>query len=575
MIPIDGACLVEIRSLLDALGARVAGAEAAFAAAGFPELDGTGSMAAWLRHHAGLTDPESRRAGLRAERLSVWSGVARAWERGALTGAQVDLAVSLVPAHHVDRFARTDADTARTLRGLTPAQTRIVLRRWVQCADAAADAEAAARALESGALECEAAAPERSLFCSRTLDDVAILDGRLHPDGAAVVEAALRVAERPDEPDESRTQAARRADALIAICGFYLDNHVGTDELGRQRPHLTVVVDLPSLFSSTLRSAGVRTLADLDEFLHSHRVAPGDRLLFADALAGTTLGGTTFARSTVSAASHAGSLPGGTRLGATPIAGSSPAGTQIPGSHPPGARHSGGSPPAGPGSGEVGPGVVGPGVVDSGVVGPSRQLARAPSIHGARTLDGRPISALAVSVLTCDSVLERLLTADQRIIDHGRAVREFSPSQRRAVFARDQGCRFPGCALGPRHCQVHHLEPWQTGGRTDLANAVALCSFHHQVVHRPRWRARFGSRGEFIVRRADGSILCEPLHTDDPATQLPLVASLGSTAAGSAVESAGAGVAVGTGHDASTEEEDVDELVRLARWRARRLVIAA
>ena len=523
VIPVDGACLVEARALLDALAARVARAEAEFAAAGLPELDGTGSIAAWLRHHVGLTEPESRRAGLRAERLAAWRGFADAWEHGVLTGAQVDLAVALIPTHHVDRFSRTDADTARALRQLNPQQTRIVLRHWVQRADAAADVEAAILAAESGAGEAEPAPPDRSLFCSRTLDDVAIIDGRLHPDGAAVVEAALRVAERPDEPEESRSAAARRADALISICGFYLDNHAGVDELGRQRPHLTVVVDLPQLFASTLRSSGVRSDADLERFLRTHRVAPGDRAQFIEAFA-RLFSGPGFSGTGFSGPSRAG-------VGT---------GTEASDSRLPGVPMANGS------------------------------FSGAPMLNGGRTLDGRPISALALSALTCDSILERLLVADQRVIDHGRSVREFSSSQRRAVFARDMGCRFPGCSLGPRHCQVHHIEPWQTGGRTDLSNAVALCSFHHHAVHRPQWRASLGSRGEFIVHRADGSTLQGRGFSGSP--MLAPVASALPVQLISAIRE---------NIDEPTEDTDVeswseiDELVRLARERAHGLVTAA
>ena len=508
VMPVDGACLVEARALLDALASRVAQIEAAFVAADLPELDGAGSMATWLRHHVGLTDADARRAGLRAERLAVWSGVAEAWTRSTLTGAQVDLTVALIPTHHVDRFARTDARTAHALRGLTAPQTRTVLRHWVQRADAAAEAEAAALAVELGALDPEPSPPERSLFCSRTLDDIAVVDGRLHPDGAAVVEAALRVAERRDEPDESRTAAARRADALIAICGFYLDNHDGVDEIGRQRPHLTVVVELPQLFAATLRAAGVRTAGELDAFLRRLGVADGDRIWFRDA----------FARSAGAASADvSGSMWGGS------LGGESRASTA------------------------------------------GDSLSAAPLFAGARTLDGRPLSALAVSVLTCDSLLERLLMADQRVIDQGRSAREFTPSQRRAVFARDRGCRFPGCSLGPRHCQVHHLEPWQTGGRTDLANAVALCSFHHHVVHRPRWRAALGSRGEFIVHRADGSTVHGP-PADDHATMPPPVFSPLSSNSSPNQSSP---------PSSPPDPDDVEELFRLVRQRARELVTAA
>ncbi len=59
---------------------------------------------------------------------------------------------------------------------------------------------------------------------------------------------------------------------------------------------------------------------------------------------------------------------------------------------------------------------------------------------------------------------------------------------RRAVTARDRGCRFPGCDQPPAACQPHHLIPRAEGGATSLGNLLLLCSFHHLIaVHRWGW----------------------------------------------------------------------------------------
>lgn len=69
----------------------------------------------------------------------------------------------------------------------------------------------------------------------------------------------------------------------------------------------------------------------------------------------------------------------------------------------------------------------------------------------------------------------------------GRARRLATADQRRAVFARDGGCVFPGCGAAPRDCDVHHVEHWRDGGPTDVGNLACLCRFHHGVTHSTGW----------------------------------------------------------------------------------------
>ena len=73
----------------------------------------------------------------------------------------------------------------------------------------------------------------------------------------------------------------------------------------------------------------------------------------------------------------------------------------------------------------------------------------------------------------------------------------YSPSEgmRRFLRARDQHCRFPGCRMPVRRCQIDHNHDHATGGRTSLSNLSHFCTGHHVLKHpdideRHRWTAR-------------------------------------------------------------------------------------
>jgi len=100
-----------------------------------------------------------------------------------------------------------------------------------------------------------------------------------------------------------------------------------------------------------------------------------------------------------------------------------------------------------------------------------------------------PISAKAVERIACDCNVTRiLLGADSAVIDVGRSRRVISPSTRRALHARDQGCTWPGCDRPARWTSGHHLVHWAHGGPTNLPNLVLLCSRHHWLVHEGGWQ---------------------------------------------------------------------------------------
>ena len=83
----------------------------------------------------------------------------------------------------------------------------------------------------------------------------------------------------------------------------------------------------------------------------------------------------------------------------------------------------------------------------------------------------------------CDaSVVELTENEDGEPLNVGRKTRTISAPLRRALNARDKGCRFPGCA-NSRYMDVHHIHHWANGGETKPSNLVSLCRFHHRAVH--------------------------------------------------------------------------------------------
>lgn len=81
-----------------------------------------------------------------------------------------------------------------------------------------------------------------------------------------------------------------------------------------------------------------------------------------------------------------------------------------------------------------------------------------------------------------------LISSTGQPLDVGRSRRLFTARQRVALAARDGGCRWAGCERPPSWCEAHHIEPWHSGGRTDVADGILLCRHHHLLVHNNGWR---------------------------------------------------------------------------------------
>lgn len=99
------------------------------------------------------------------------------------------------------------------------------------------------------------------------------------------------------------------------------------------------------------------------------------------------------------------------------------------------------------------------------------------------------------------------IACDATLVDaeSGRKQRVVSAPLRRALQARDGGCRFPGCT-NKRWVDAHHIVPWSHGGPTTKANLILLCTAHHRFVHELGYRIE-GDADQATFRRPCGALI--------------------------------------------------------------------
>ena len=119
---------------------------------------------------------------------------------------------------------------------------------------------------------------------------------------------------------------------------------------------------------------------------------------------------------------------------------------------------------------------------------------RRPLVVINRFPDGDMLGRFAIPSTTadryeCDSdCIDLDHTADGDPLNFGRMRRFPTTAQRRTVLQRDQSCCFPACN-SRLNLHIHHIVEWGGGrnGTTDVINLIAICGWHHRIIHDQRW----------------------------------------------------------------------------------------
>jgi hypothetical protein len=106
--------------------------------------------------------------------------------------------------------------------------------------------------------------------------------------------------------------------------------------------------------------------------------------------------------------------------------------------------------------------------------------------------------------LTCDGSLVTVVEDERgRPLDAGRKQRTVSTALKRALYARDRGCTFPGCERR-RYLDAHHVHHWADGGETSADNLTLLCTYHHRLLHEGGFKVEREGHETLRFLRADG-----------------------------------------------------------------------
>ena len=121
-------------------------------------------------------------------------------------------------------------------------------------------------------------------------------------------------------------------------------------------------------------------------------------------------------------------------------------------------------------------------------------LSKEPGSMAAELEWSQPIPAETARRLACDAAITPIIDGEA---DHTSRV--VPGPTRRALVARDKGCRFPGCDCPPSWTDAHHIKHWANGGPTTLDNLVLLCRRHHRLVHEEGWTLELCQSQELVA----------------------------------------------------------------------------
>jgi hypothetical protein len=193
------------------------------------------TTAAFLRHGCKLTAGAARSRVDTAALLRVWPMVASAFAEGTISyphAAMVTSTLTTLPPEIAVDAQPVLVEAAKLLDTRRLAQTAHRLRHIVD-PDGAAGLD-------------ERHHEQRWLDVVATYRGTVAINGMLDAEAGAVLLTALEALMGPPAPDDDRSGAERRADALVELVRAGLD-HANLPDVGGERPHVLVVTTIESL----------------------------------------------------------------------------------------------------------------------------------------------------------------------------------------------------------------------------------------------------------------------------------------------------------------------------------------
>jgi uncharacterized membrane protein YgcG len=394
---------------------------------GLAEADGFRSTRSWLSAFGRMSPHAATGACQRAAVVDQLSALTVAAQRGEVSGEHLGKVVALVEDIGIGPVQAADQVLAELVGSARPADIGLAcdrVRAYVNPDGAEPDPEAILQ--------------RRGLTLARS-GDMVRLRGQLDPEAGAVVMTALDALMTPPSAHDERTAAQRRADALTELARLPL-HQTTLPIVGGARPQLGLLITPQALLRQSPRP-GTDPIPDWITRLANHTPQPGPQPR-PDPQSGCGR------RDNSSGNGGSGGSGGKDNDGGG--GGSHDRGGGAPGVDNQAANNAGPPPtvPHQPGPPEPGPHQPGPPEPPPRPSDdPFVAIGIPPAPEPAWLSWVGSIHTTTAQRLACDSVIYRVLydPATGQPLDVGRTHRTAPPWIRKALHARDRGCRWPGC----------------------------------------------------------------------------------------------------------------------------------